>query len=609
MENITSIVDGDIRKGKVEMEDSSRVLITTSDKRTWKLDQPVIFLGEWCRLYEQRHTWEDIDAIVASPYGLDLASKISDYQEVRYIEKILLSKASEFLNEVHSSAHNERFWKIVIGHWLRTFIQSGLNRYKTIKKCIEENKISSSTFIKISDENLICLDFDSFNDLLDDPMWSSSLDYKIINLMPEVKFSIETISDSKDYLTQTNNILKVDSHKKIGKQGVFRIIKSLLLHFVQNSDAVIVGTYMQRISEIKLNLALAQFPQFRKTEPVKTVAKADLNLRNELKSRFTIENEGTLLRILSSIFFDLLPLVYLEGFTELQNLSKNQDLPKSPKFIFTCINFQSDEVFKVWTANQTEMHTKYIVGQHGAMYGTNRFDSPHVEVETADIFLAWGEQKPELNYRTSFCFKTLDKKISSDSNGGLLFIDSPLDYRRNTWDSTMEYHKLFNQKIIFLSQIRNTINPGITVRLHPLNHSKFQADIRYYKSDPTLHIDKGYSKLDSLIPRNRLLVFSYESTGIIENLIRDIPTMALFLDGFECLSDEAKTHYRLLADVGIFHVSVESAAQKICTEWDNIRSWWDDPIVQRARISFCNQYGKTSRKPIRELRKIIMEEH
>ena len=85
--------------------------------------------------------------------------------------------------------------------------------------------------------------------------------------------------------------------------------------------------------------------------------------------------------------------------------------------------------------------------------------------------------------------------------------------------------------------------------------------------------------------------------------------MALFLDGFECLSDEAKTHYRLLADVGIFHVSVESAAQKICTEWDNIRSWWDDPIVQRARISFCNQYGKTSRKPIRELRKIIMEEH
>jgi putative transferase (TIGR04331 family) len=147
----------------------------------------------------------------------------------------LLSKASEILNEVHSSAHNERFWKIVIGHWLRTFVQSGLNRYKTIKKCIEENKISSSTFIKISDENLICLDFDSFNDLLDDPMWSSSLDYKIINLMPEVKFSIETISDSKDYLTRTNSNLKVNSHKKIRKQRVFKTIKSLLLTYSESA--------------------------------------------------------------------------------------------------------------------------------------------------------------------------------------------------------------------------------------------------------------------------------------------------------------------------------------------------------------------------------------
>jgi putative transferase (TIGR04331 family) len=591
------------------MNVSSRALITTSDERTWKLDCPVIFLGEWCRLYDQRHKWENMNAIVASPYGLDLTSKILDYEEVRYIERILLSKASVALNNVHGNMYSERFWKIVIGHWLRIFISSGLNRYKTIKKCIVENKISSSTFIKINDERLIPLDFVSYCNLLDDPIGSSTLDYKIINLMSKVDFLIEVIDHSKENFPPIKNNVVLNLHKRGIKQKMFSKVKIFSNYCVRKSDAMISHTYLPQISEIKLNLAVGQCPQFWEIEPLRIVTKADLKLREELKLKFIIENEGELLKILSTIFFDLLPLSYLEGFTELQNLSQYKNFPKSPKFIFTSNDFQSNEVFKVWTAKQTEVHTKYIVGQHGLNYGTDRFQSPHIEVETADIFLAWGEQKPEINYRTSFCFKTLDKKISSDSTGGLLFIDSPLDYRRNTWDSTMEYHKLFNHKIIFLSQIRNTINPYITVRLHPLNHSKSQADIKDDKSDPTLIIDKAYSKLDSLIPRNRLLVFSYESTGVIENLIRDIPTMALFLDGFECLSEEAKIHYRLLADVGIFHVSVESAVQKICTEWDNIRSWWDDPIVQTARISFCNQYGKTSRKPIRELRKIIMEEH
>ena len=64
----------------------------------------------------------------------------------------------------------------------------------------------------------------------------------------------------------------------------------------------------------------------------------------------------------------------------------------------------------------------------------------------------------------------------------------------------------------------------------------------------------------------------------------------------------------MLADLGILRVSAESAAQKIWAEWDNIRSWWGVPIVQKARITFCNEYGTENRKPIRELRKIITEE-
>ena len=47
-----------------------KYLITTEDESTWKFDRSVIFLGEWCRLFSRKHIWENLDAIVAEPYGL-----------------------------------------------------------------------------------------------------------------------------------------------------------------------------------------------------------------------------------------------------------------------------------------------------------------------------------------------------------------------------------------------------------------------------------------------------------------------------------------------------------------------------------------------------------
>ena len=53
------------------MTEISRHLITTPDERTWKFDQPVIFLGKWCQLYNRRHIWEKMDFVTVEPYGFD----------------------------------------------------------------------------------------------------------------------------------------------------------------------------------------------------------------------------------------------------------------------------------------------------------------------------------------------------------------------------------------------------------------------------------------------------------------------------------------------------------------------------------------------------------
>jgi hypothetical protein len=60
------------------MPRKQRYLITTADESTWKFDSPVIFLGEWCRIYDRKHIWQGMNAIIAASYGLTQSKKDAD---------------------------------------------------------------------------------------------------------------------------------------------------------------------------------------------------------------------------------------------------------------------------------------------------------------------------------------------------------------------------------------------------------------------------------------------------------------------------------------------------------------------------------------------------
>ena len=42
--------------------------------------------------------------------------------------------------------------------------------------------------------------------------------------------------------------------------------------------------------------------------------------------------------------------------------------------IFTSNNFFADEEFKLWVIKQIVVNAKYIIGQHGSNYGTERLN-------------------------------------------------------------------------------------------------------------------------------------------------------------------------------------------------------------------------------------------
>ena len=71
------------------MIEKSRYLITTSDPETWKKDEPVLLLGEWC-INHNKISLKDVDYRLVKPYGIGHKNRDKDITKAREIEKKII---------------------------------------------------------------------------------------------------------------------------------------------------------------------------------------------------------------------------------------------------------------------------------------------------------------------------------------------------------------------------------------------------------------------------------------------------------------------------------------------------------------------------------------
>ena len=64
----------------------------------------------------------------------------------------------------------------------------------------------------------------------------------------------------------------------------------------------------------------------------------------------------------------MIPIFYIEGFSNLKKLIELHNLPRKRLNIFTC-NAWNDTIFKFWLSDAINLGSKLIYGQHGSGYG------------------------------------------------------------------------------------------------------------------------------------------------------------------------------------------------------------------------------------------------
>lgn len=587
------------------MSTIQRHLVTTSDERSWKSDQPLLFLGEWCRLYDRAEHWSGLDAIVAPPFNFSIDQKRVQIKYVQETSRILLGELTRALNILHEVDYSQRYWDILVGYWLQRYVAVSFNRYFTIKNVIEQYDINATTVFALEDDTLTTDDSITFIYACNSPFWNHIFYKDVLQHIGGCEFEYLSLIDCGiDGFTFDAN--GVQANRRYFYKQAKHVISRLLSHFKGNNDAYIFNTYLPRWEEAKLNFSFGQCPQLWESPPLQFTA-----LNKHIRHLFKINTDGYtgFEHFVRSQLAKTIPICYLEGYLNLCNQADCLPWPTKPKFIFTSTSFDTDEIFKAWTAKKTEQNVPYYVGQHGNHYGTHTYigNENWPLRQSADHFLTWGWQHDKTKDIPSFNFKTAGmKKGNKSSNGGLLLIEVYQQHMCDPFDTYYEHGVYYKEQFEFVKALPTDIKRELTVRLHNSWHlTTWSDDKRWADFDSSIHIDSGILPIEKLTTQSRIVVHSYDSTGILETLSLNVPTLCFWHGGLDHLLPAAKPYYELLRSVGIIADSPKQAAQFIALNWFDIDRWWMSKEVQSVRQIFCNQYARSENFPVTTLKSIL----
>jgi putative transferase (TIGR04331 family) len=586
----------------------NRILVTTAMEETWPIShEPVLFLGEWCRLYSRKTVWEKLDSVIA-PYHWDDREKLhKDYLYLQGLYEELLVELAVKLNTMHGVNHSVRYWRIIVGPWLGYFIQMLFDRWAMLHQVVRDNDISGVRVIQHKQDRLVPNDMIAFINLFAGDAWNESIYGQILAWM---KIPVEIIAAPKCLAIAFEKTQTVNPPRRL-KRSLFQLAHHILETLCRNNEHFFISSYLGVKQGLCLQAKLGQIPKLWRFVAVPIVP-VDFSTRQwELT---TLDNSAGFPSLASSLISKHIPTAYLEGYRDLVTLTTNLPWPKRPKTIFSSNSYNADDVFKVWAAEKSELGTPIIIGQHGGGYGIAlwSFSLDH-EIAIADRFLTWGWSEPEQDKVTPVGnFKDIGKKIVADKTGIALMVEMVLP-QQSYWMFSApvaagQWQEYFADQCRFVQALPLALRDQVLVRLFQHDKSYCQKQ-RWQGRFPQVHLDEGMGirPIEEVMVKARLYISTFNATTYLESMSLNFPTIMFWNPKHWELRDSAIPYFELLKSVGIYHETPESAARQMAAVWDDVAVWWESAAVQSARREFCERYAHIPEKPLDVMEKLFRE--
>jgi putative transferase (TIGR04331 family) len=600
-----------------------RYLVTTADELSWRDDQPMLFLGEWCRRGNRKDRWSRLNHEVAKPFWITGKEKRDQIDFGYRISYSIATDLARTLNEIHGEDHSERYWNIIVLAWLQRVVNVIANRHNALRQTVDHYEISGTSAVSLAPYDLVTNDFRSFIYSTDRDRWSHHVYALILREMRDVGFPINTVDCPETGVVQRSisgwNAKKANDHgagnslgdkvRRLCKNAVKYVFANLSPRLSTSTDAFIISSFLPVKDEIRLQLQLGQVPMFRQQIDIPVFA-----VDSELRSGISLDKEGCceLEAISRRLIPQLMPMCYVEGYKTLRKMAADQPWPTQPKFIYTANNFFMDELFKVWCATRVEQGILFYVGQHGNNYGTMHGSQYFPEQTLCDRFFSWGwrvaDAHQEEKVVPAYNFNIANRQMNCYSPyGGLLLVQRSPGVQWWPTDRVFEHSIQQKQSLDFFERLPLPVKEVTTIRLHKASPEKDTNDVQLWQQcNSAINLDFGVVPIFTLFQQSRLVVFTYDSTGMLETLGLNIPTLCFWDGGFEHLLESAKPHYAMLWEAGIIHDDPFAAADLVSRNWDDINVWWTSEKVQAARTAFCDLYSRWESQPVTKIKELLL---
>lgn len=582
-------------------------LVLTADQRFWKADEEVLFLGEWCKRYNQKHIWSNLCYQVLPYHWSDRRKFYQDHHYLQTLYERYLEHLACLLNEIHGVDHSVRYWRILLGGWMISFVPVFYDAYFSVKSAINSGVVSN---VWLSDtapgkylpDNTQCQTDGSW--VVNDEGYRHYLYSWIIKETDQIPW--EAIPEWEAPPTFSSSF----SAKRI-IENFFGVCGRLLPY---SWKWVILDSGFSWREVIRLQISLGQFhiPLFPDVPVPNSLP--DWPLRNELL-RLPADSEFE--SILNKIIPVQLPTIFLEGYSKMRERSLSA-FPRKPKVMISSTGLYPNDGFKFWAGHQVESRAKLICVQHGGGYGSFLLGwvEDH-EKKCADRFFSWGWKErgnPVVIPMPSPALIRKRSEIKPDPNGRILWVGLSIAprYFFNMYSGphgpqVLDYIE-FQER--FARAVSLDVHDLLLLRLYPRD-SGWDEEKRWADNDPSLKIYRGTRSIAKSFNESRLCVCSYGGTTFLESFSANYPTVLFWNPNHWEMREAAQPYFDELRRVGILHDTPESAAAQVNATYKDPSVWWMSEEVQVARGQFCHQYARTSEDWVadwaEELRKLAHE--
>ncbi len=573
-----------------------RQLITTGWEILWEKRDTLYCLSRGCVAHLSFEKEEEISYKIL-PDAWNKPSKIDESYHYRSSlpEKFLLCYA-EKLNQIHQVNWPLKSWRAVLSPWLTRALEVLYERYLSL---INVDSSCEKYYVKVPvnfkeiditppDFSEACIQLTSchvLNSIICAHIIESCCPNIEILKAPSFTLSIEKSSITK---------------RRDWKYKIFKIIFPVSTFLKKkNKKWLFENTRFSVMTGLKILVKLKQLPYIQSMADKASCSNflSELSVNSSLRKKlYRSKTEDLFLSLCYDVLLKIMPKAYLEGFFFLQEMGCKL-YPKKINGLLTSTSHLSNEVFKIYAADQIAKDAKYCLMQHGGFYGTERVNIiEEEEIKSADVFYSWGWSGKKAIPMPALSLSEKNKRKKNAQCICILGMHERV-YSYNVADiqAGAQYEKYLNFMSALLNNLPKRLEASLLFRTHgglkstSSNYLKKNGHVRIMISDVTENLYK-------LLEKTKLCLVSYNSTCMLQTFSMNIPTICFWDKSTYIHCDEAKPYFDLLEKVKILHYDPLLAAEHIDNVEKNISQWWGSEEVQEVKNIFCKKFALKQKK-------------